>query len=716
MHAVAILTAGLLMLRSAGRGDPAQRRSRLLFAASMGAAAASAVISVGYVLVLGKLPVPSFVDPVALLWVPLAACGLWLLPSGDDKPLPRHRLLADGAVSGSALLFASWLLVLKPIAADANWHGLAKVVQLGYPLTDVVIITMVFAVVPRVRGDQRVFLNAIAVGLLLIAVADSGTAFRFAQAGALSFGWPDAVLQAALVTLIYAAQVEGPGGRGARPVVTRTDHLVPFAGPALGMAVAVWYAVSGGQMGPSEIILGVLMMSAVVVRQIVFVREISIVAEGHRHAAGHDGLTGLPNRVAFIERLTHQLGEPTDGVAVVIIDLDGFKTINDSLGHDCGDRVLVDFGRSLSRAAPGHLVARLGGDEFALLVVADDPEAEAERIARSVTRLPMPGAGGLMLTCSAGISAVRPDDGPADVLRRADLAMFWVKRSPYMRMAIFDELMAERADRRSVLMAQLAGAADRGELRLVYQPVYRLANHDLAGAEALLRWRHPVLGEVPPDEFIPLAEENGQITEIGAWVLDTALAQVASWRREGRLLPQLLVNVSTAQFNEDLPEQVELALRRHGLPPQCLVLEITEGQVPGLMANSAVQQLRTRGVRVAMDDFGSGYSSLAQLARLPVDILKIDREFINNIDVLSGRHVLDAVVTLARALGLETVAEGIEDVEQAASAARCGIDYAQGYLYSRPIGPDELGACLPTPAVPATRSDQHDASLSVAAE
>jgi EAL domain-containing protein (putative c-di-GMP-specific phosphodiesterase class I) len=314
------------------------------------------------------------------------------------------------------------------------------------------------------------------------------------------------------------------------------------------------------------------------------------------------------------------------------------------------------------------------------------------------------------LGSSIGIAVLRDGDTPADALRRADLAMYSAKRSPTARLAVFSEDMADEAQRRHLLVAALAGAVDRGEMRLVYQPLYRLGDASLAGAEVLLRWTHPLFGAVPPDECIPLAEESGHINQIGAWVLEQSVAQMAAWERQGRHLPQLYVNVAARQFTDDLPALVADVLDRHGMQPSRLTLEITESQLPDLAANRPMQVLRKSGVQIALDDFGAGYSSLAQLARLPVDILKIDRDFIRNLGEAAGRPVMDAIINLAKALGLVTVAEGIEDMGQAVEATNAGVDFAQGYLFSRPIPPEELADRLPqlgecAPALPSPRND-----------
>jgi diguanylate cyclase (GGDEF)-like protein len=708
LHVVAMLVAAVLLLRPFVPMDPSLRRSRRFLAASMAAATAGNVVGVGYLAVLGSVPVPSAADVVTLLWVPLAAYGLWLVPSHDGSPAPLFRLLADAAVAATSLLFTSWVLVLSPISKAHGWDALGHVTELAYPVTDVVIVTLALSLLPRARADHRDFLVVAASGLLVVAVGDSASAALAAGSGRVSFGWQDAVLQAGLLVVAFAAALHRTPVVREAPSVTWLGRAV-FVAPVSAIVVGVGFALRGGRLGVVETLLGAAITAALMLRQLVYVRELRIVAEGHRAAAAHDALTELPNRKAFIALLTERLETPGAGpAAVVILDLDGFKAVNDSFGHDCGDRVLVDFAAVLREAAAGQMAARLGGDEFALLVVDDDPERAARRIAERVVRSLMPEARGLTLTCSAGITPLRPGDGPADALRRADLAMFWAKRSPGALIAVFREEMAERADRRSMLLAQLSGAVARGELHLEFQPLHRLSDGRLAGAEALLRWRHPVLGDVPPDEFVPLAEENGDIRQVGAWVVDAALEQVAAWRRRGAILPQLLVNVAAAQFTDELPTEVLAALARHGVSPHCLVVEITEGQVPGLAANRAVQQLRARGVRVAMDDFGSGYSSLAQLARLPVDVLKIDRDFIVNLDAEEGRHVLDAVVTLAHALGLQTVAEGVEEPHQAAEVAAAGVDYAQGFLFSPPLTADELFPQLTRPVVVRQRSSQQE--------
>jgi EAL domain-containing protein (putative c-di-GMP-specific phosphodiesterase class I) len=285
---------------------------------------------------------------------------------------------------------------------------------------------------------------------------------------------------------------------------------------------------------------------------------------------------------------------------------------------------------------------------------------------------------------SAGWAVSEPGDTAADLLARANLALQAAKAAPAC-VAGYSDALGVTSRRRHLLIAGLAHAVDRGELSLMYQPVRCLLNDRLVAVEALVRWRHPQLGEVSPGEFIPLAEDSGHIQRIGSWVLQEAIAQVGRWDDLGRSLPQLFVNLSAKQLTPDLPGQVLELLSQHGVARQRLVLEVTESQLPGVSADEALAQLRAARVQVALDDFGSGYSSLAQLVRLPVDIVKLDRDLVANLGQQGGDAVLTAAVALARSLGLRTVAEGIETEAELAAVLRAGADLGQGYLFARPM-------------------------------
>ena len=432
-------------------------------------------------------------------------------------------MLADGAVAASSLFFASWLAVLQPLAATGRWSPLGQAVQLAYPVLDVFVAAMVLSLLPRARADLRQFLNCVAAGLLLITLSDSGNAVLLAQRGVSRFGWSDVTLQAGMGLLVFAGLVRARPVLRERSIASAMDRNLPYAPVAVGIGVGIWHVAFVAPLDLTEALLCALMIASIVARQIVFSRELGVTAQAHHHAAVHDALTGLANRKAFFARLTEHVSTPAAGeAAVLLFDLDGFKEVNDTLGHEAGDQVLIAYAATLRRAAPQDLVARLGGDEFAILVVGDDAEISAVGLAGCVAAsYPATTSTGLpAIAASIGIAVLRPGDAPEDLLRRADLAMYSAKRAPASRLAVFSEEMAAEADRRHLLVAALAGVTARGEMRLVYQPLYRLGDGELAGAEALLRWTHPLLGVVPPDEFIPLAEDSGAISQIGRWVLE----------------------------------------------------------------------------------------------------------------------------------------------------------------------------------------------------
>jgi len=715
LHLAAACWALLLMLRGSYQGDPAMRRSRRLCAAALGAGVAGALIAVGYVTTTGEIPVPSWGDPVALLYVPLTVAACLVLPQREAARIGPLRLAADGAVAASALLFASWVTVLEPVITSGRFTPFALGTQMAYPLGDVFVGAMVLALLPRVRTDLRPFLNWVAVGVLLISISNSGYAALIAANGVTVFSWPDVTFQAGLASLAIAAGLRpGTGvlpGRDDAP--SALDRNLPYVPVALAVAIGGWHAFQHGGLDLADSAFAGAMFFCVLARQALLARDLTTISDVHRYAAHHDALTGLANRKRFLARLCEHLDTPGRAeAALVLLDLDGFKEVNDTLGHEAGDGVLRWFAELLDRLSGGALVARLGGDEFAVLVIGTGAARSAAAIGHRVDRaMTGPDDRGLGVRCSVGLTSVRDDDSAADVLRRADLAMYSAKRSTSSHVVDFSEGLAQQAERRSRLSSDLAGAIDRGELHLVYQPLYRLHDGELVGAEALLRWTHPLWGTVPPDEFIPLAEESGQISAVGSWVLQSAIGQVAAWERAGRYLPCLSVNVSAVEFTADLPDRVRAVLREHGLDPGRLMLEVTESQLPGLAANGAMRRLRASGVRIALDDFGAGYSNLAQLARLPVDVLKIDRDVIRNIGDSAGRAVMDAVIGLALALNLSTVVEGIEDLSQAAEASNAGVDLGQGYLFRRPEPPQVIAALLPSDAGAAL--GRLDASLAV---
>ncbi len=439
------------------------------------------------------------------------------------------------------------------------------------------------------------------------------------------------------------------------------------------------------------------------------------------HRAFHDTLTGLPNRAMLRERLEQATALARSGgrqVAVLFIDLDNFKVINDSLGHEAGDVLLCNVAqRMLDCMRPADLVTRLGGDEFAVLIEGvESPQDIVPIVQRLTSALVQPLRMGERMLCtsvSIGVALSDGHDSGADLLRDADTAMYHAKAEGKARHAFFDSKMKREADERLELEADLRQALLRRgeELYLVFQPIVALdGTHRIIEIEALLRWKHPVHGVIAPGRFIPLAEEIGLIHELTAWVLEEACSQMSRWTR---LYPQkpplrMSVNISARTLQEpDLSDWVLECLKRANLAPHQLILEITESV---LMRHTeaitaSLQRLRKRGVQVAIDDFGTGYSSMSSLAQLPVDIIKIDQSFVARLEQ-SGetQAILQAMVELARAMQLAVVSEGIETSGQRESLQRLGSHYGQGYLFSHPLLAADFEALLTRQLTPLGRA------------
>ena len=434
-----------------------------------------------------------------------------------------------------------------------------------------------------------------------------------------------------------------------------------------------------------------------------------VLSEKLRHQANHDPLTGLGNRSLFTERL-HAAFAASNGqrIGLCYLDLDGFKAINDTLGHVVGDQLLVEVAERLHRlvSAPGRLVARMGGDEFVVLVEHTDGMPEltglAEQILAGVAE-PVH-VGGHRLTVSASVGIVeRPVSmsTPADAMRDADVTLHWAKVDGKNRWACFDPERNAREIARITLSAAMPAALEREEFYVDYQPIVRLSDGALLGAEALVRWAHPEFGRLGPDRFIGLAEETGLIVPLGSWVLAQACAEAVEWARLGGIEPVVSVNLAARQVAEPgLVDDIAQVLRTAGLPPTSLQLELTESAIMSTTGKplGALRKLVDLGIRIAIDDFGTGYSNLAYLRHLPVHALKIAGSFVEGLradepDSVDAQ-IVTALVSLAHSLKLDVIAEGVETRDQADRLQAIGCDSAQGWLYAKPGPPEEIAHWL----------------------
>jgi diguanylate cyclase (GGDEF)-like protein/PAS domain S-box-containing protein len=446
------------------------------------------------------------------------------------------------------------------------------------------------------------------------------------------------------------------------------------------------------------------------------VTERKVLEERLSHQAFHDSLTGLPNRPLFVERLEHSLRRKTRNgryVAVLFMDLDNFKDINDSLGHEAGDRLLVAVAKRLRGCLrDADTLARFGGDEFVVLI--DDATTGtvssqlAERLLECLA-LPFAVAGErVFVSASIGVAQHAPfsSDRWDVLLSRADVAMYEAKRQDKARYATYDPAARAHNHDRLRTVNDLRVALERGEFLLHYQPEVDLRTGAISHMEALVRWHHPRRGLVLPAEFVPLAEEIGLIVPLGRWVLEEACAQVRRWQdlypRTSPLVAD--VNLSAKQFRQpDLAGDVSKILRKTGLDPACLELEITEGVLmeDAPMTGAVLKELKALGVRVAVDDFGTGYSSLSYLKRFPMDTLKIDRAFVGGLGTdPEDEALVSGIIGLAHALGLDVVAEGVETERQVASLKEMGCGLAQGYHFSRPLSDEAATPVLAKGTLP----------------
>ncbi|MBK5266709.1 MAG: bifunctional diguanylate cyclase/phosphodiesterase [Acidimicrobiia bacterium] len=435
------------------------------------------------------------------------------------------------------------------------------------------------------------------------------------------------------------------------------------------------------------------------------VAQLTVLKEDLRHRAMHDTLTGLANRALLHEKLADVTDPATSSAAktaLLLLDLDDFKTVNDTFGHPVGDQLLVEVARRLqSCCRPHDTVARLGGDEFAILLDhlshPDDAVIVVERIIASLNRPFVLTGGQISCHASVGVAFTQPGEDPADLMQHADQAMYVAKVRQKGSYQVYKDDIEDLTAGKGDLESELKSAIEHDELVLYYQPLVDLASRQVLGMEALVRWNHPVRGLVPPDEFIPMAEETGLIVPLGRWVLRQACWQASRWHANGsECKPTVSVNLSPRELVEpDITNEVRTALAESGLDPKYLVIEITENVMVEAFTET-LDEFKALGVRIAVDDFGTGYSSLKYIDRLPIDIVKIDKSFVSRVAGDDPSPLADIVLQIGSVLGLETVAEGIETAEQLRRVRDLGCQVGQGYLFARPMEAAAIEALLKT--------------------
>jgi diguanylate cyclase (GGDEF)-like protein len=612
----------------------------------------------------------------------------------------------DGLLAALACLVGAWTFVIAPALQNSGSPASVQVVLAAYPVMSICVVGLTariaFSSGSRTVAAYRYLLGA----MVCLLIGD--VAYMFADSGAFSIPqWAlDTPYGLAFVgicgTMLHPSMAILTSPVSAAETAPRTGRLTAVAA-AVSIPVLTTFGAPTGNGVDRAVMTGIVGVLAVTVSLRVFraLREHARSEARLADQATHDSLTGLPNRTLLREQVDRELRYRTDHtadrtIALIFLDIDRFKLVNDTYGHSLGDDLLVAAaGRMQSSVRPTDMVARIGGDEFVAVlknVNADEALEVAERI-RTSFELPFE-VRDLEIHSSASLGVAFADSrrGAVDaeaMIANADTAMYWAKDSGRDAVAVFDAEMHERVARRLALEGDLHHAIEAGQLRLEYQPVLALPGRAPTGVEALLRWDHPTLGPIPPITFIPVAEETGTIVPIGAWVIAEACRQIRVWREEG-LLSYVAVNLSARQFQDpDLQQTVESALRENHLPPSALVLELTESLLAEDPTAGAalLTSFRSQGIRVSVDDFGTGYSSLSYLKQFPVDFVKIDRSFVEHLHLgdHSDESLVAAIVALAKALGVQTIAEGVENEEQERRLVQLGCDFGQGYYYSRPL-------------------------------
>jgi diguanylate cyclase (GGDEF)-like protein len=664
----------------------------------------------------GLSPYMAVPTAVGVVMTVLAFLGL---PVERRSALRWAQLALDGATVAVAGALIYWYVVLDLAAETTSvlTRNAAATVGVGALISLVVIGRTAMSPASAVDSlSLRILtvapLVAVAATVLLIAGGETGRLIISVLAVP--------VVGAAMALAAYRQEVmlRRPAGRVAPRSSRSLYDVLPLV--AVIATAALVITISARQLGWQQrvVIIGAVLIAAfVVARQLLGLRANDRMLVGIRrqqaeleHLAMHDPLTGLANRARFGTVLAERL-DGHRSAAVLLVDIDDFKMVNDTMGHAVGDQLLVEVAQRLRhQGTAGQLSSRLGGDEFAVLLDVDDPAVAEDAAARILMALTVPfrvGEHQLLANASIGVALAGPGDNADEVLRNADIAMYAAKAAGKAAWARFEPRMRNEVVNHARLGSELHNALIRHELHLVYQPVFDIGTGLMSGAEALVRWRHPVRGTVSPAEFIPVAERSGLIVPLGSWVLREACEQLATWHAEygAAAIQSINVNVAARQLRESgFVDEVAAVLSDTGLSPANLVLEVTESSVlDGRQVRDTLQSLHELGVRLALDDFGTGQSSLSLLRAFPVDVLKLDKSFVDGIGDGEDRGrlaVAAAVAQLAEYLDLYAVAEGIETQAQLDRLRAMGYRLGQGYFLAKPLQPAEMAELMVRTVLP----------------
>ena len=679
------------------------RRSWALIAASCATWAACELAWCWYELIQNTpTPFPSLADVGFLGAVPLMIAGLLGFPQLIRGAAARMQTGVDGLIIATALLVISWSTLLSAIYSGGSDSPLGMVLSLAYPISDIAIVTMALLLATRARASTRTPLLLLAAGVTASALADSSFAY-FTATGSFASGTPlDSAWVAAFLLIALAGMQAGTsaGSSAARaPLPSRLRVAAPYLPVAIAAAVAIWRITAQHGIDTFLLVSIITLIALVVVRQSLALFE----GAGLLHTLSHDGLTGLPNRDLLRRRINDALNTAQGDCTLLLIELAEFNEIIDRLGRTAGDRILVITGRRLQMGLrAGDLAAHLAGEQFGVLLddgtSLDDAVSIGRRLLKSLEEPIEVDARPVRVRGRIGlVSGGHGAHEAHEMLRRAEIAVSMGDATEDNALVVYTSGLEAALDEQVRWRAELEAALSADQFVVHYQPIVEVATQRIVGVEALVRWQHGRLGLLAPGRFIADLERTGLIVDVGAWVLKDACRTVQQWRTQLGVPLYLTVNASSVQLQRlEFETAVRAALANSGLPADALVIELTEsGLIEGAgAAQTQLRSVRSDGVRLALDDFGTGYSSLTYLQQFDVDLLKIDKSFVDQVTVTSSQPLVKVLLDLGAALGLATVAEGVESQEQHEALHAMGCRFAQGYLYSRPVAAADLELLL----------------------